>query len=106
MTENSSYEREKRRLKAELQDSKVYFFNQLRDEIELEERYSQFLPNRRVDDFTSFVDKQEFQEVKVEEEESKSEKESFDFNLSISDHITIPGLDTYEVLNTDHDSFI
>jgi hypothetical protein len=40
LTENSSYEREKRRLKAELQDSKVYFFNQLRDEIELEERYS------------------------------------------------------------------
>jgi len=39
-------------------------------------------------------------------EESFSDKESHDFNLSISDHITIPGLDTYEVLNTDHDSFI
>lgn len=60
LTENSSYEREKRRLKAELEDSKVYFFNRLRDEIEQEERYSQLLPNRRIDDFASFIDKQEF----------------------------------------------
>jgi len=40
LTENSSYEREKRKIKAELEDSKVYFFNELRNEIEQEERYS------------------------------------------------------------------
>ena len=105
LTENSSYEREKRKIKAELQDSKVYFFNELRNEIDQEERYSQLLPSRpfNVNDNSSFV---ENEVADMQQDDQDSQRDSADLDLSLSDHITIPGLDTYEVLNTDHDSFL
>ena len=59
MEENSSVQREKKKILAELQDSNVYFFNQLRKEIEMEDRYSMLLPNGRAIENVSFVDRSE-----------------------------------------------
>lgn len=42
----------------------------------------------------------------MQQEDPDSLRDSADCDLSLSDHITIPGLDTFEVLNTDHDSFL
>ena len=105
LTENSSYEREKRRIKAELQDSRIYFLRDLKDEIEKEERYSQCLPRKVVPDYSSFVQSQIIVDTK-KLHSNESNKSSADLDLSISDHITLPGLDTYDVLNTELDSFL
>jgi hypothetical protein len=81
LTENSFIEREKAKLKAELLDSKVYFFNDLRNEISKEEHAQE--------------SNQSFTELKDDRP-----------SVELSEHVTIPGLDTFEVLNTDHGSFI
>lgn len=88
-----------------MQDSRIYFLKDLRDEIEKEERYSQCLPRKTAPDYSSFVQSQIIVDSK-KPHSNASDKSSADLDLSISDHITIPGLDTYDVLNTELGSFL